>query len=967
MVHLLFFASGISGLIYQVIWVRAFGQVFGNTIYSASLVVAVFMLGLGAGSYVTGRWADRRYAAAPDSLLRTFGFFELAIGLLAIGVSALLPHLTALSAATSSYTRGPEGWYVLSASSYLARGALAAGLLAPITFLMGGTLTLLIRHLIRHGLDLGGWRVGLLYGVNTAGAALGCFLTDFALVPALGMSATQWVAFTLNMMAATGAFSLAYRAPLRLTTFAKATAVRRSVSRRRKPGASAATIPAAERQPRDMTDVGLTAAALALSGFAALGMEIVWFRHYSILLGEYRAVFSLLLTVILCGIGAGSIAGGWLHRRFRHPARLWMIVQAIFVVSTLAGLAGVDAQGIRASAAAAGDVGMRTRDWVELWFNARPILLGVGIPSLAMGFAFPLANALVQRVEWQVGHRAGLLYLANTAGGVGGSLAAGFLLLPFVGAQRSVTVLALVATAAILPIGAAVRSRAHARSSTGWTVGAVALVAPALMAWLLLPANYLISNELLFPLEKASAVSEGLTEVIAVTEGPDGGRVLVTNGHPMSSTELISQRYMRGMAHVPLLSIDRPERVLVLCFGVGNTAHAVTLHPTVQRVEVVDVSRHVLQHARYFADVNHDVLADPRVAVYVNDGRHHLRMAEPGAYDLITLEPPPIVHAGVASLYSRDFYALARSRLTPRGYISQWLPVFGVPPDVVLSMVRAFIEIFPTAVLLSGANTNLLLVGAREGATEIDPARLETALANAPGVHADLRRVDLGTLREIAGMFVSAAPTLAASTAGVSPVTDDWPIQEYGKRSLVDFGEGGIPPPIVAVDEIASWCPGCFDDGRPAARVEGLDTYLELTDLAYRSSPGGRAGAAPPPRGRTIFGSGYLGALVPESPALEKILAAATTGAGARYTRATELLEAGRFAEAIDEFHAVLRAVPDAVQAHNNLGVALASIGRLEEAIEAFEQALVLQPDYADARRNLARAREQRRARPGSS
>jgi tetratricopeptide (TPR) repeat protein len=215
-------------------------------------------------------------------------------------------------------------------------------------------------------------------------------------------------------------------------------------------------------------------------------------------------------------------------------------------------------------------------------------------------------------------------------------------------------------------------------------------------------------------------------------------------------------------------------------------------------------------------------------------------------------------------------------------------------------------------------------------------------------------------------MFVAAAPTLAASTARILPVTDDWPIQEYGKRSLVDFGEGGIPPSLVAVDDIVSWCPGCFAHGRPTSRVDGLDTYLALTELAYRSTAAG-ASAAPLPRGRTILGSGYLGALVPESPALHQILTGATADAGGRYTRATELLEAGRFAEAIEAFRAVLRAVPDAVQAHNNLGVALASVGKLEEAIEAFEQALVLQPDYADARRNLAQAREQRRARPGSS
>ena len=410
--------------------------------------------------------------------------------------------------------------------------------------------------------------------------------------------------------------------------------------------------------------------------------------------------------------------------------------------------------------------------------------------------------------------------------------------------------------------------------AAGYAVLASSLAAAsvALGAWLLLPSNYLLSRALLFPTEKAYAISEGLTEVVAVTDGPDGGRVLVTNGHPMSSTELFSQRYMRAMAHIPLLSLDRPERVLVLCFGVGNTAHAATLHPSVRRVDVVDLSRHILQHSRYFTDFNHDVLRDPRVSVYINDGRDHLRVEAPGTYDLITLEPPPIVHAGVSALYSREFYLSARSRLTPRGQISQWLPVFGVPDSIILSMIRAFIDVFPNAVLLSGANTNLLLIGSRDSPNQIDPNRIAAALSQAPAVQDDLRRLDLGTVRDIVGTFVAPARTLESAAREAMPVTDDRPIQEYGKRSLIGFGEGGISPSVVAVREVASWCPGCFSGGKPSPLVAGLDTYLALTEIAYRSQPSDNGRIAGATKGRTVAGSGYLGAIVPESAEVQQLL-----------------------------------------------------------------------------------------------
>ena len=153
LLYLLFFASGLSALIYQVVWVRVFGNVFGNTIHSTSLIVAIFMLGLGVGGYLVGVWADRRYAIRPESLLRSYGYVELTVALLGLGISGLLPHLGQVSAFVSSYTHDAGGWYVLSVTSYLARAAIAVILLTPITLLMGGTLTLLIRHLVRSDLN----------------------------------------------------------------------------------------------------------------------------------------------------------------------------------------------------------------------------------------------------------------------------------------------------------------------------------------------------------------------------------------------------------------------------------------------------------------------------------------------------------------------------------------------------------------------------------------------------------------------------------------------------------------------------------------------------------------------------------------------------------------------------------------------------------------------------------------------
>jgi spermidine synthase len=959
MLYLLFFCSGLSGLIYQVVWVRVFGNVFGNTVYSASVVVAVFMLGLGAGSYLAGAWSDRRYAANPDSPLRAYGYFEVAIAAMGLVIALVLPHLDRVSVLVTSYQQDANGWYVITPASHAARAGIAVALLIPISLLMGGTLTLLIRHLVRSDVEAQGRRIALLYAVNTAGAAVGCFLTDFALVPAWGLRNTQFIAVAFNIVAGVGAILL----------------VRLSASASKQSGEASAR---RRRSARSAREGGLptpkaivfTSVALALSGFAALGMEILWFRHFSIMLGAFRAVFSLLLTVILVGIGAGALVAGVVQRRTGRPAQWLIAVQALFIVFTLIGMAAADSSAIDrtvssaigvAAAAGAPPVARSGLAWTltELWFNLRPILPEVALPALLMGFSFPLANAVIQRAERLVGRRAGVLYFANTAGAVAGSLVAGFLLLPTLGLQGSTTVLMIAAALGLVPLylssrdsGFGIRdsnssipanpgSRIPNPGSSAAVAASMVIVGLAIAVWMALPADYVRTRALPQPEpnERVLTQSEGVNEIITITETTGKGRRLMTNGHAMSATWPLSQRYMRALAHVPLLMIDNPERLLVIGFGVGNTTAAATLHPTVNRVEVADLSRNVLNHATFFSSVNNNVLKDPRVAVYVNDGRHHLQVQPLESYDLIALEPPPIGYAGVASLYSEEFYALAQTRLKPNGFISQWLPSYQVPTETTLSMIRAFIDVFPRSVLLSGAQADLILIGAKDR-IEIDPNRLLTAMSRRPAARADLARLDLGTPREIVGMFLGSAERLADASRDAVPVTDDRPVQEYGVRSLLNLG-ASVPAAVVDLTRIATWCPSCFDNGVTVRSVEGLDLYLALLNRAYTETPeeGARARKAAD-EGRIFAGSAYLGAVVPEVADVHNDLGIA-------------LASRGQLDAAIGEFREALRLDPDSAQTHWHLGAALADRGALDDAAGHLRRSVQLDPTNEDARHDL--------------
>jgi hypothetical protein len=337
-----------------------------------------------------------------------------------------------------------------------------------------------------------------------------------------------------------------------------------------------------------------------------------------------------------------------------------------------------------------------------------------------------------------------------------------------------------------------------------------------------------------------------VNETVVVVESPLG-EMLFTNGFGMSGTIFLGQRYMRAFVHLPVLISDRIENVMVMCFGVGNTVSAALVHPTVKRVDVVDLSRDILEHAGQFAAANGDVLADPRVRVHVNDAREHLRMLSEPTYDLITGEPPPLPHAGVVNLYTQEFFELVRSRLRPGGIATYWMPGFQIGEAAMRSVVRAFLEVFPDALLLDGHTQQLILVGRRDGALTFDPARLRALLRSSPAVARDLRWTSLDRPAEWVGTLAASSATLARATAEAAPLRDDRPLLEYGSRELV--WDRQLPADLFSVADWRLWCPSC--DALPADEQDEIEGYLEVIAAWYqspaflRAQPGSRGSFQP--------------------------------------------------------------------------------------------------------------------------
>lgn len=655
--------------------------------------------------------------------------------------------------------------------------------------------------------------------MNTAGAAGGSLLVDVSLIPAVGIGATQGIAAFLNLAAGVAALLLANRMQKSETPEAD----RPADAPAAEPIATEAVDPRTAR-----TAVRAATLVLGLTGAASLALEITWFRFLSSVLGSYRLVFSLLLAVMLISMWAGSMLAGALDRRVHRPWAGLAVSQACLWATGIAGFILYDP-----ALKEVGTLSMSAGVLADVAFVLRPTFIVCALPAICMGFSFPLANAAIQRAADSVGTRAGILYLANTVGAVVGSLAAGFLLLPALGLVRTIAVIGAVQI--ISGITIVIGSRTVDGPDRKIATVCVALSAVVFAAWMTVPADE-IALKAFSPREQEQtfiAIEEGITESVAVTDtGVEGhNRILYTNGHLMSGTSDNARRYMRAMAHVPLLHIDEPETALVICFGVGNTLHAVSLHPTIEQLEVVDLSETVLAQAEHFETWNRGVLDDPRVTVFINDGRQHLRSGSDERYDLVTLEPPPLTFAGVGALYSREFYELARARLAPGGFVTQWLPAYQVEEEVSDAMVRAFVDVFPDTVMISGYGEHLILMGRKDAPIELDMAALDARIAAAPGVAQDLVDIRMGSIVDIVGSYAGGFEVLENAVDDAPALIDDWPISEYRLR-IVDRGTS-VNPAVFDVRGAARWCPDCFAETSP---IRGqLITYLSMMSGLYES------------------------------------------------------------------------------------------------------------------------------------
>ncbi len=909
-----FLLSGACGLVYEVVWTRLFSLSLGAASYSVATVLAAYMGGLALGSWLSTRV---RLRIAPLALY----------GLLELGVAAWAVLLPTLLGLTEPMLRWAYRDGHASFTSFVAvRFAFSVLLLVVPTTCMGATLPILCRHFLRDSERIGRG-VGLLYALNALGAVLGAAGSGFFLLPTFGQNRATWIAAGVNAAIGLGAILLAR-------------------------GTRVEAMPAAPPDPRPAGALRRPLILVFASGVAAMAYQVAWTRSFSLSIGSSTYAFCLIVTAFIAGISLGSAVVSRFADHARDLTRILAILQLLVAVAALA-VVHVHGNLPLTLAPVFLDPASTFEKLHAIQFG---VLFAVMVaPTFLMGATFPLAVRLYAGGSAARGpHAAGVVYAWNTVGCIVGSLAGGFLALPYLGLERTIAAASAVNAAGALAIGwsqSIVRRLAVATAAV--VVGGLGWMLPRWDPALLESGVYMlgvVKQAKLTPKETGDLgdlikapgrvlyYREGVSATVSVREVARGELVLRINGkNDASTTGDMPNQVLLG--HLPMLlaKADHPD-VLHIGLGGGVSLGAITRHP-VSRVECVEIAPEVWEAAEFFAPFTHSALQDPRVVPVTADGRNHLALTT-RTYDAIVSQPSNPWISGIGSLFTREFFELARARLKPHGIAVVWLQSYSLAADDFRRVLATFSAVFPECALWEAKpGADYLLVGTLDP-FEVDTARAESRMAGRP-VRADLERIRLRTIDDLAACYVMGPAEVAAWGRGAGENTDDNAALEWSApRSLCEPTRGWQVTEVNArrSADYGRW------RGIGARDVDRFGRARQARALAAR--------------GMTLIATG-------EIDEAERVFERAISMRQADPWACTRLAEvlAGRGGALLAAGDAEAAEGPLARSAEmdprswltwNNLGLAKSRLGRPAEALDAFGRAMGLRPDAYEVLVNAA-------------
>ena len=920
----LFFFSGSCALVYQITWMRLFRLVMGNTVFTSATVLTAFMAGLAIGSFIAGRRTDQ--STHP---LRAYAWLEVLIGLCGLG---LLPAFSAIKPVYGwLYTWLADAPLLLGIGRFL----VSATLLALPATLMGATLPLLSRFTTQR-LESMGRDLGQLYALNTLGAALGAALTGFALVPSLGVQTTLWVAALTNLLI--GAISF-------------------SIARSSKP-------PLHQSETHHKNQRGDLAAlwALGLTGFASMIYEVSWTRTLSMILGSSVYAFTLMLVAFICGLGLGSmVLAGWIDRRPNLLRTLAILQLAIGItalaVEPLFGLLPLIVVEL---------VNQYAESFALLHLVEFLIALGLMIfPTFAAGGVFPAAAKLYTHHLSGIGRSVGNAYAANTLGAVLGSFAGGFLLIPIIGAETSI----LAATLINLGLGIYFlwRSGFMHRHLNRVLAPAVLLLPLALFfipTWdivLLNSAPYLYAGQYRNAAEFSQQSLEGAIRqdrrLLYSEEGMSATvtvwdlhseRFMRVNGKVIASSQGKDLRSHSLLAHLPLLLHENPREVLLIGLGCGISLGAAERHP-LESIDCVELSPEVVDAtAALFSDVNQDALSDPRLRMIVGDGRNHVELSN-RSYDVIISQPSNLWIAGMAELFTREFFQTCRQRLAPGGLAATWIQAYALQQEDVKTIVATFKDAFPHVAmweLMPGID--YLLIGS-EDPISLDLERFKDHLEK-PGLRQALSQSGTGNELDLFSSYVMGNKGIDALAENAEINTDDNARLEFSApRGL--YMDLSRTEDLFSLEDLATRRRSDLDFVQGAIDPD-LERAWTARQLALQGLIHERRGEYP--RALELLGEAAL--LRPTDIEVRRVLPELS------FKLADNAIRQRRFQQALDIYELLLRSLPDHAVGHYRKGEVHEHLKQWQAAEIAYQRAAEIAPNFVSAHMRLGALHTRHRA-----
>lgn len=680
---ILFIGSGASALIYELVWYQLIGLVIGVSSISLGILLAVFMGGMCLGSLLLPRWISSDLHP-----LKIYALLEIGIAVFGIILLYGMPLLRNLYFGSAA-----EGLL-----DYVLRGLFAGICLLPPTILMGATLPAIARW-VKSTPNGVSW-LGLFYGGNIAGAVLGTMLAGFYLLRIYDIEVATYVAVAFNLLVASTALLIGSQ-----------------VAYEKDFGKEHFYI---------IKTAWPVYVAIMFSGATALAAEVLWTRHLSLFIGATVYGFALILSVFLIGLGLGSTLGSKLALHLKNPKMALALCQlslcvlmawAVYLVTQNLPYWYIDIDG--------------SQPWQRLQVDFWRCMIAMFPAAVLWGASFPLALASVASEEKDSASLIGGIYAANTFGAIIGSLAGGFILVPWVGSQLTQQLIILVsAVSALVLLNFGVETiksgpRKILSSSMVLVVAFISVFSvPPVLEEVIAYGRYL-------PVFGRGVnviyAGEGLTASIAVTQEGDGILNYHNSGKIQASSYPQDMRLQRMLGHLTTLIPEKQDNFLVIGLGAGVTAGAVAIDPNAGRVTIAELEPLVPEViSRYFSEFNFDVVNNPVVDIHIDDGRHFLQTTEL-TFDGITSDPLDPWVKGAAALYTEEFWTLAKSKLNPGGVVTVFVQLYESTEEAVKSEIGTFMKIFPNGAVFSntqnGAGYDLVLVGLADD-DRIDVSRM---------------------------------------------------------------------------------------------------------------------------------------------------------------------------------------------------------------------------------------------------